>query len=314
MTDTRRRQTSGLSRNPFLDPEPEAPQAVRSPRDTPAFRFAQQLAHDMGSGEFDLPPFPDTALRVQECVRDPNSNIAQLAAIVAHEPALAARLMRMANSVMMRRGTVEVTDINTAISRVGMTVVLNATMAFAAREAFRLPPGTVCLAEVNRLREESVTVGALSYVLAQHVHAIAKPDEAMLAGLLSAVGKFYIYTRTCNHPELFTDRATLDELIAAWHTSVARAIIESWNFPDSIALAVDESEIAERNRLETADISDLLFVAYRIVHGGADLSRSAAALEDLDSLARMRLPRKKLLRILEEDAEAVKSMIDAMNY
>ena len=86
-----------------------------------AFQFVRQLGADLAAGEFDLPPFPDTALKVQQCVSDPDSDIQSLAAIVATEPALAARLMRMANSAMMRRGPMEVTDINTAISRVGWT-------------------------------------------------------------------------------------------------------------------------------------------------------------------------------------------------
>jgi HD-like signal output (HDOD) protein len=110
--------------------------------DSPAFQFVRQLGMDLAAGEFDLPPFPDTPLRVQQTMNDPNATLADLAPIVASEPALAARLMRMANSAMMRRGPMEVTDITTAISRLGMDMVMNAAVTFASREAFKLPAGT----------------------------------------------------------------------------------------------------------------------------------------------------------------------------
>jgi hypothetical protein len=108
----------------------------------PAFQFVRQLGMDLAAGEFDLPPFPDTPLRVQQTMNDPNATLADLAPIVASEPALAARLMRMANSAMMRRGPMEVTDITTAISRLGMDMVLNAAVDFCLPGSIQGAPPT----------------------------------------------------------------------------------------------------------------------------------------------------------------------------
>lgn len=138
MQDKKKYGVDSKSVNPFRD-SADSGQAQdnssteKTSMNGPAFQFVRQLGVDLACGEFDLPPFPDTALRVQECVKDPDSDIAKLAAIVATEPALAARLMRMANSAMMRRGPVKVTDINTAISRVGMDMV--------QKSLSHLPPG-----------------------------------------------------------------------------------------------------------------------------------------------------------------------------
>jgi HD-like signal output (HDOD) protein len=275
----------------------------------PAFKFVRQLGEELAKGEFDLPPFPDTALRVQRCVNDPNSGIQTLGAIVATEPALAARIMRMANSALMRRGPMEVSDINTAISRVGMEMVLNAAVSFAAREAFKCPPGSPCVSDLNKLRQHSIKVAALSYVIAQTSRFQGKPDEAMLAGLLHAVGKFYILMKAADHPDLFTDREAVESLLTQWHTGVARAIVESWNFPDSIALGVDEQEIEERDRIASADLSDVLFIANILASAGA---KSAAELGNLDALARLRMTGEKLAEVLEEHDEAMQSMIQAL--
>jgi HD-like signal output (HDOD) protein len=304
------KDVTSTSVNPFKEDPPDEAAEKRAAVDAAALQFVRQLGLDLAHGEFDLPPFPDTPLRVQECIRDPNSDIHALAKIVATEPALAARLLRMANSAMMRRGPIEVTDIPTAISRVGMDMVQNAAVSFAGREAFKAPAGSPCIDDLNQLRRRSVMVGSLAYLLARHVRAIKKADEAMLAGLLSNVGKLYIVMKAADHPELFVDREALERLVAQWHTGVARAIVESWGFPEAIAIAVDEQEIRERDRLAPADLSDLLFVANLVARAG---NKAAEQLGELDALARMRLSGEQLAGILEEGAEELESMVAAMS-
>mgnify|MGYP003133049756 CR=1 FL=1 len=274
-----------------------------------ALTFLRQLGIDLESGDFDLPPFPDTAMKVQRCVSDPNSDIQSLATIVAMEPALAARLMRMANSAMMRRGPMEVTDIKTAISRVGMEMVLNAAVSFAAREAFTCPPGAACSKDLDALRNRCVEVASFSYVLAAGSPYTGKPDEAMLAGLLHAVGKLYILIKAADHPELFSDRRTLETLIGKWHSGVARAIVETWGFPDSIAVGVDEQELKDRDRLLRADLSDILYISNLLARAGVE---SAAQLGDLDALARLRMNAEQLVALLDSNEEQIRSMIAAL--
>lgn len=275
----------------------------------PAFSFVRQLGEELAAGEFDLPPFPDTAVKVQQCVRDPDSDIRQLAAIVATEPALAARLMRMANSALMRRGPIEVQDINTAISRVGMAMVQNAAVSFAAREAFQFPPGSAFLDELNKLRKHSLRTAAISYVIARYSKFNGNADEAMLAGLLHSVGKFYIFMKAADHPELFEDKDAIQNLLSQWHTGVARAIVESWDFPETVSIGVDEQELKERDRIAAADLSDVLFISNILARAGL---RAATELGDLDALARLRMTAEELAELMSEKEEELQSMIDAL--
>lgn len=131
----------------------------------------------------------------------------------------------------------------------------------------------------------------------------------MLAGLLNSVGKYYILMKASDHPELFTDREALDALVRQWHTGVARAIVESWNFPENIAHAVDEQEIRERERIGSADLSDVLFIANIIARAGA---RVAPEMDDLDALARLRLSGEKLSALLAEQEDEIHSMVEVL--
>ncbi|MEM9316754.1 MAG: HDOD domain-containing protein [Pseudomonadota bacterium] len=286
-----------------------AQQEKPTPR-VPAFEFIRQLGENLAEGDFELPPFPDTAVRVQQCVNDPDSTVTELAAIVASEPTLAARLLRMSNSAMMRRGPIEVTDIPTAISRVGMDMVQNLFVSYAAREAFQCPEGSASMEELNSLRSHSVKVATVSYALGKYCPFGGKPEEAMLAGLLHAVGKFYIYMRAAEYPALFQDRATLDGIVSQWHTGVARAIVESWEFPASVAHGVDEQEVKARHRAGAADLSDILFLANLLSRAGF---RAAEQLGDLDALARLRTTPEGLAALLEDHGEEIESMIEALS-
>jgi HD-like signal output (HDOD) protein len=276
---------------------------------TAVIDFVRQLGRDLANREFDLPPFPDFAVRIQQCINSDEADFQKLGAIVASEPSLAARVMRMSNSAIMRRTPIEITDINTAISRVGMAMVQNAAVSLASRESFKCPPGSAAADDLGRLRAHSVKVASLSFLLARYTPYQGKPEEAMLGGLLHAVGKFYIYMKASETPELFDEPEALRELVSQWHTGVARAIVESWLFPESIARGVDEQELKERNRLESADLSDVLYLSNILARAG---TKAASALGNVDSLARLRIDAATLAGILKDHDDELQSMIKSL--
>lgn len=278
----------------------------------PAFEFVKRLGEELASNDFDLPPFPDTALRVQEALNDPNVSIEILSGIVLSEPALTARLMRMANSAMMRRGPLEITDIKTAISRVGLDMVQNAAISLAANEAFQAPGGSLLREHLDRIRKHSIKVCALAYILAKKVKNSGKPDEAMLAGLLHAIGKFYILTRADDFPQLFANEEALESLLNEWHAGVGRAIIESWGFPEQIAEAVDECELVNRERFGQPDITDIVIVANLLAKADEEQATEHTELDQVPSLLRMKIDGETLRNFMQESEEEIRSMTQAL--
>ena len=196
----------------------------------PGFEFIQRLGSELASNDFTLPPFPETALRVQEALKDPDISIDSLSSIVLTEPTLTVRLLKMANSAMLQRGPLEVTDVKVAMSRIGMNMVQSAAMSVAAEEAFQAPKGSLLSMRLNKIRKHSIKVGALAYVLAKKVPNSGNPDDAMLAGLLHSIGKFYILARADESPELIANEVAMERLLDEWYTGVGRAIVEFWGF------------------------------------------------------------------------------------
>jgi len=278
----------------------------------PALEFLAQLGKDLDGNNFVLPPFPDTAMRVQRAIAEPDTCIDRLTAIVMSEPALTARLMRMANSAMLRRGPMEITDVKDAIVRIGLRMVQNVAVAFAARQAFPTPGQGPVAKELHKVRFHSLQVASFAYLLGRRIKHGVNADEAMLAGLLHGVGKYYIFMRVADFPELFGERSLLEALLAKWHTGVARAIVEAWGFPARIVQAVDEHEELARKPRPPADTTDIVLVANLIVLGQGR-EQPLAALDNLPSLARMGTTVEEVAQVLATYQAEVESMLDALS-
>lgn len=278
----------------------------------PAFQFVKRLGEELAGNDFDLPPFPDTALRVREAMNDPDVSIDTLSRIVLSEPVLTARLLRMANSAMMRRGTLEITDVKIAMSRVGLDMVQNAAVSLAANEAFHAPDGSTLREHLDKTRKHSIKVCALAYILAKKVKNTGKPDDAMLAGLLHAIGKFYILTRADDFPELFANEEALEMLLNEWHAGIGRAIVESWGFPEEIVDAVDEHELLNREKFGQADITDIVIVANLLAKADEEHSTEQPDLDQVPSVLRMKIDGETVRSLIHESDEELRSMTQAL--
>jgi len=277
-----------------------------------AFEFVKQLGRELARSEFNLPPFPDVALRVRDALANPNVSVDDVARIVTSEPILVTRLLRMANSALLKRGPMEVTDVKVAINRLGFEMVRNAAVSLAVDNSFVAPEGSLLRSHIDRVRKHSVRVGAIAYVLAKRHKSIRKPDEAMLAGLVHDIGVFYILTRVEAYPELFANQQALAELLQGWHTGVGKAIAEAWGFPEPVVEAIDEHELIEREHLGPPDLADVLIVANLIAHLGDSGFPAATELREISACRRLGIDEATVTRLLEESGDELRSMNQAL--
>src|SRR6202035_777633 len=194
-----------------------------------AFEFVRSLAGELTAGKVDVPSFPEIAIRVRRVLSDPKSTSDQVVRVVGSEPALAARLLRIANSASLNRSGRQVSDLRTAINRIGYNMVRSASISFSMaqiRNSNKLAGLEHHLAD---LWQRSSMVAAFAYVLARNCTKV-NPDEAMLTGMMHGIGKLYVLTRAIDHPELFASDTTLNQIIDDWHASIGKAILDNWSF------------------------------------------------------------------------------------
>ena len=225
-----------------------------------AFEFVATLAAELSGGKIDLPSFPDVAIRVRRALGDEKTTIDQIVRIVGSEPALAARLLKMANSAALNRSGKPVTELRTAIARMGYNMVRSAAISFAMAQ-IRAGANLRGLEKpLEALWRTSTYVAAFCYVLAKN-HTSRNADEAFLAGLLHGVGRLYILTRTPSFPALLGDPASLDDIMRNWHANIAKAVLENWELGEELVQAVSDQDEINREHEGPADLTDVLVCA-----------------------------------------------------
>jgi len=90
---------------------PSDPPRGAAPGATTAVLLVRKLVAEIAAGEVRLPSFPDFATRVQKVLEDSRAAPAQIAQVIAADAALAARILRLANSAFMNPSGRQIKDL-----------------------------------------------------------------------------------------------------------------------------------------------------------------------------------------------------------
>jgi HD-like signal output (HDOD) protein len=258
------------------------PSGSRSPDEVrgAALQFLGQLAAEVSSGTVDLPCFPDIVLRIRNALANPKNTPEQTVKIVGAEPRLAARLLQTANSAAFNHSGRPLTDLRTAITRLGHQLVQSAAMAFAVQHMKDEDSLRSIAQPLSELWKESISVALICQVVARHTKVT--PDEAFLTGLLHGIGRLYIMVRTVGKAEEVSHHESFLELVSGWQASIGKAVLENWGFAEEMCEAVAEQRDYDRKRGGAAQLSDVLIAS--IVLGEA-LKMPAPRVVDREGIA-----------------------------
>src|SRR3954469_11760857 len=172
-----------------------------SARPSDVTRLVEALTLELAGEKIDLPSFPDVAVRVRKALTNDEVDIDDVVRVISAEPALAARLLQVANSAALNPNGRRLTDLRTAVSRIGFNMARSATIAFAMSQLRRAEAYKGLEQPMTELWQHSAHLAAVCHVVAKRFTRM-NADTALLAGLLRGVGKLYLLTRTVRFPSL----------------------------------------------------------------------------------------------------------------
>ncbi|WP_456379238.1 HDOD domain-containing protein [Thiolapillus sp.] len=276
-----------------------------------ALDFLNDFAHQLGRRDIDLPPFPDVYAKILEALNDPNLSMEQLARIVTAAPDLCVRILLLANSALMNRAGVEVTGIDVAVTRLGITAVRNTAASIATRDVFDIPKGSPVRYKLDTFRDMSVKTAAYAYFLASRSNLSSIKDDAMLTGLLHNVGSFYIFSKTDKYPELIDE-----ELTRSWVPGISCALIANWGFSERIAKAVDEQNLTEESHFGGPNLNDILITSKLLAQlsnsDSPETMISGMTWKNVPAVSKLGITAENILHIIEESTEEVESFVSAL--
>jgi len=218
----------------------------------------------------DLPSVPAIAATVIALVEDPNASAEDLRQVIERDPALAARILKVANSSLFGFSR-RIDTLRHAISLLGFRTVKNLVLGASIKETFKRFGLTERL-----LWEHSTRAGIVSARVAEHPAVDVDREEAFTVGLLHDLGKIalnnaapdaysQVVARVYNEGVSFVQAER--EAFGFDHAELGALVAEKWKLPPRLETAIrlhHSPDALETLPLEDRRLTSLAAVATAI--------------------------------------------------
>jgi HD-like signal output (HDOD) protein len=214
-------------------------------------------AEELASGSATLVTLPEVYWRVKVVIDDPDTTYVDLGKVLATDPGMTARVLRLANSAFWGyRGRIE--SLSRALALLGMFHVHDLVLATSLASAFRrVRPSRM---NVARFWKGSLHRALGAGAMARHAQ-LADAQRPFVEGLLSDIGHLVLYQQLPRLAASALERAQGDldrlseierELIGCDYTEVGGALTAAWGLPECFRIA-----ISAQNRPDQAGVHSL---------------------------------------------------------
>lgn len=203
----------------------------------------RELIHAKMERAIDLPTLPQVVIKVEKLARDENASAKDLAEVMNLDPALTARVLKIANSVIYG-GRSPISSVSYAVARIGFSEVRNIALSLSILKLFH-EKGQL---DYRRFWKHCLSVAFASRIVKRFGDKdLGNFDNFFVVGLLHDVGIMVLdqYFSTYYAAVLAEVRgASLSlsdlekDLLGIDHAEVGAMLLEKWRLPDDIVQAV----------------------------------------------------------------------------
>jgi putative nucleotidyltransferase with HDIG domain len=270
----------------------------------------EQLVYEVG----ELVSLPRAYQRINEMLEDPRYGPTDIGRVIAHDPALTARVLRIVNSAYYRFPT-KIDNIPLAITVLGTRALRELVLATSVASAF--DKINTRLVDVADFWHHSIYCGILARLLSRRLKR-GQSEQLFVAGLLHDLGKLVIYHRLPAEASTILSRfAEADmplymierEVLGFDHAAVGAALLEHWELPEVFRQTTAFHHAPEQASF--ADETALIHVANALtkkVEPGHKLKHDYTTLPELHPSAAARVPLTEALveeLRLEADVQSI---------
>jgi len=254
--------------------------------------MGRQEALQQFGDKISLPSLPDVVMRINAMIDDPSVGLQEMGALVAQDPAITARVLRLANSGYYGLSQ-QVTNAEQAATVIGARALRNVAMQVSVLKRYEHLRNIPDF-DLDEVWQHSTLTAQVAQALAESCYRRTGliPDDFYACGLLHDVGKVVMlegldeeYLECVRHARRTgaAVHASEAELLGYTHVDVGALLAQQWQLPDKIAAAIEHhhgptAEIVAHPHVAVIAIADQ--IAYR-----ASSSTFEAASEKLATLA-----------------------------
>lgn len=194
-------------------------------------RLTEWVDAFLSTPKSDLPRLPTAALEILDASSRPSTRTEDLAALVSRDAALAAKVLKLANSALYA-GTSPVVELKGALIRLGLTTVRDVVVEAALQMTVCRTPGFQPV--LQQVRRHSSAVAWVSRFVARLTPMEA--ENAFLIGLLHELGLNVALICAARGMKGKSPELTLNTWQAALtlHASLGARLLDSWKLPQSM--------------------------------------------------------------------------------
>lgn len=185
-----------------------------------------------------LVSLPSVFVRLNQLVESPRSTVNQIADVISQDPALTARLLRMANSAMFGIRS-QVDTISKAVNIIGMKRLRDLALATATVKAFEKTTNPLLPQEEFWLH--SIRCGLAAKFLGEQAK-LPQSESLFIAGLLHDIGDLIMFHRVPEESRLAIEQTVEDsdtvslqeaeqKILGFNHAMVGMELAKHWNLP-----------------------------------------------------------------------------------
>ncbi len=262
--------------------------------------MTQQSAASLLEGGVQLFSLPDIYFQVSEMVSDTRFSLKDIGQVIAKDPALSTRLLKIVNSpIYGYQGRID--TISRAIVVVGIEDLNNLVLATSVVDNFKDIPSE--LVDMTAFWMHSVNCGVLAKMLAKK-SAVLHSERLFLSGLLHNIGSLIMFYKMPEQSKRVLQQvgenrskitALETEVFGFTHADVSAELIKSWGMPESLYESISCHLQPDRAQVHRLD-SHLLSLAVSLsnaMESSADITAFVDSLDD-NALTLMRLDRKQI--------------------
>jgi HD-like signal output (HDOD) protein len=270
----------------------------------------REIAKQLKVGDLMFPTGVQVALKIQRALEDPECHINTAVSLIKAEPLLAASVISIANSVAYNRSGREITDLNIAVSMLGLGTIRSLAMSLVTRQMAGNSVSKEHQSLVNKLWAHSAEVASLSHAIARRVTHL-DPETALFAGIIHDIGGFYMISRAKDFPELL--EGDFAEWLEDGEVIVGREVLKKLQIPDSISQIIEtfwDGYLA----MPPVTFADTLRLAKELTPTPSPLYRlaNAGAINEVSASIEMLIGEETLAAILKESSEEISSLNRAL--
>ena len=269
---------------------------------------AAEIDRRIQTGNLDVPMLPEVVHRVIQITSDPDSSAADLVRVIQGDQALAARVMRIANSAAYSPSA-SIVSLQQAIARLGMLVVRDIAVAASLNARLFNAPGYE--QAIQEIWQHAVATALWAKEVARQSRR--NVEAAFLCGLLHSVGRPIVIQEMLDVGRQQKLPLTQDIVMAIadeLNLEAAALALEKWEMPSLVRNAIVHQESwqdAGAAQDQAMIINAARAFACHTLWGSPD----ADALKEKDVLADLNLYPDEVDELLEKN-DLVKSGMEAM--